>query len=116
MCAESKLVAHCAGEDEEGCFVGGELSKMGLKVIGRGVFGENVVKEGCVLDCGEHMGCRCRHDVAYLLSVLNQKNRGKAKTYCGSRRQRGQVQTRHFALRESRPLEADLWSRLGLSY
>ena len=51
---EGDLVAHCAAENEKGGGVGGEGCNVGLKIVGSGVFGEDVVEESGVLSGGEH--------------------------------------------------------------
>ena len=56
MRAESELVAHCAGEDEERGFLGGEGCEVGFEGHCGRVFHEDVVEEGAVLDGGEHGG------------------------------------------------------------
>jgi hypothetical protein len=48
--AQGELVAHGAGEDEERGVVGGELGEVGFEGEGGGVFHEDVVEEGGVLD------------------------------------------------------------------
>ena len=76
VAAERELVAHCPGEDEECAFVGGEGCYVRFEVVGGGIFSEDVVKEGSVLDCGEHVRCGCCYYVAChvkLFSILLKK-------------------------------------------
>ena len=65
MRAESELVAHCAGEDEERGFLGGEGCEVGFEGHCGRVFHEDVVEEGAVLDGGEHGGGGCCYYVAW---------------------------------------------------
>lgn len=61
--ADGELVSHGAGEDEEG---GGETCEVGeveFEVVCGGVFGEDVVEQGGVLDGGEHGGGWGRNDI-----------------------------------------------------
>lgn len=62
--ADGELVAHGAGEDEEGGGVAGQGGDVGFEGGGGGVFGEDVVEEGAMLDGGEHGGGGGRDDVA----------------------------------------------------
>lgn len=62
--ADGELVAHGAGEDEEGGGVAGEGGEGVFEVGGGGVFGEDVVEEGAGLDGAEHGGGGGRDDVA----------------------------------------------------
>lgn len=64
VCAESDLVAHCAGEDEEGGGVGGEGGDMRFEGVGDRVGAEDVVEEGGVRYGVEHGGSGGRDDVA----------------------------------------------------
>lgn len=50
--AERELVAHGAGEDEEGGGVAGEVGEVGFEGDGCGVFEEDVVEEGGLGDGG----------------------------------------------------------------
>ena len=53
---DGELVSHGAGEDEEGGREAGEAGNVRFEVVGGGVFGEDVVEKGGVLDGGEHGG------------------------------------------------------------
>lgn len=48
--AHGELIPHCAGEDEESCFVLGAEGKICFEVVCGGVFGEDIVEEGGVCD------------------------------------------------------------------
>lgn len=63
--AQRDLVAHCAGEDEEGGGFVGEGGDEGFEVQGRGVGLEDVVEEGGGGDGGEHAGGGGGDDVAW---------------------------------------------------
>ena len=61
--ADRDLVAHGAGHDEQGGFVAGESGNVRFEVVGGGIFEEDVVHEGGVLDGFEHGCCWCGHGV-----------------------------------------------------
>lgn len=54
--AEGDLVAHCAGEDEEGGGMGGQGGDVGFEGVGGRVVAEDVVEEGGVGDGVQHGG------------------------------------------------------------
>ena len=56
MSSEGDLVAHCAGHDEEGGLFAGKGGDVGFESVGGGVFEEDIVEEGGVLDGAEHGG------------------------------------------------------------
>lgn len=62
--AQRQLVAHRAGEDEQGGRVAGEGREVGFEREGGGVFEEDVVEEGGLRDGCQHAGCWGRDDVA----------------------------------------------------
>jgi len=53
MCAQTDLVAHCAGEDPETGFFTGEGGNMVLEGVDGGITGfvVHVILECCVYDC-----------------------------------------------------------------
>ena len=56
MRSQGDLVAHRAGHDEQACFVARKGGDVGFEVIGRGVFEDDIVEEGGVGYCVEHVG------------------------------------------------------------
>lgn len=65
VCADGELVALGAGGDEEGSGKAGEGGDVGFERYSCGVFSEDIVEEGAVLDGGEHgRGGSC-DDVAW---------------------------------------------------
>lgn len=64
--ADGDLVAHCAGADEEGGFLAGQVGDEGFEGVCSGVCAavHHVVEEGGAGDCGEHARGRRGDDVA----------------------------------------------------
>lgn len=60
-----ELVALGAGGDEEGGGKAGQVGDVGFERYGGGVFGEDIVEEGAILDGVEHGGGRSCDDVAW---------------------------------------------------
>ena len=63
--ADGELVALGAGCDEEGGGKAGQVGDVGFERYGGGVFGEDIVEEGAILDGVEHGGGGSCDDVAW---------------------------------------------------
>ena len=63
--ADGELVALGAGWDEEGGGKAGQVGDVGFERYGGGVFGEDIVEEGAILDGVEHGGGGGSDDVAW---------------------------------------------------
>lgn len=63
--ADGDLISHGAGEDKESSGKAGELCDVGFEGICGRVFDEDVVKEGSVLDGGEHGSGRGSDNITY---------------------------------------------------